>query len=133
MDANEITDFLRQYGETLRAGLAGDGGTAAAACYALPALVVRDQVATPYVDEGRLAADMETLAERYAAGGLVDVQLEVTAVEPLTDVLASVDATWTFTNADNTGRHSESYRYVVRSTGDGPRIQVVANRSLPAG
>lgn len=133
MDANEITDFLRQYTEALGAGLVGDGGTAAAACYALPALVVRDQVAAPYVDQGQLAADMESLAQRYAAGGLVNVQLEGTTVEPLTDVLTSVDVIWTFTDAENTGRHSESYRYIVRSTGDGPRIQVAADRSLPAG
>ena len=128
-DDGQIHAFVEGYTAAIQRGMQGDAARPAAECYALPALVVRDRMALTYEEHDALAADLAALAQRYAAAGLTEAASTVTHSEPLTDVLTSVDVRFEFSDADGTTQRPEWYRYVIRATEDGPRIQVVTQRS----
>ncbi len=116
-----ITAFYEHYGQTLTSGQP----ETIAACYIAPALIVDASRATPIADVAEVAAAFDGSAERYAAEGLVGAVPTVVAVEHLTDTLASIDVHWAYTDAEGVGQSEDGYRYLLRQTSDGLRIQVV--------
>jgi hypothetical protein len=82
----------------------------AAACYALPALVVGD------------AGD----AGAHRAQGLVGIRPELRAVDPFTPALTLADVRWAYLDEARRARQHTTYRYPRRRSGTGELgIQVV--------
>ena len=116
-----IRRFYEHYGQTLTSGKP----ETISACYLAPALVVGDHGTTPIADIAEVAAFFEGSAERYAAEGLVGAVPTVVNTEQLTDTLVSVDVHWDYTDGDGVSQSEDGYRYLLRQTFDGLRIQVV--------
>ena len=116
-----IHAFYEHYGQTLTSGQPD----MIAACYVAPALIVGDKGTTPVANIAEVAAAFDGSAERYAAEGLTGAVPTVVAIEHLTDALASVDVHWDYTDAEGVSRSEDGYRYLLRGTDDGLRIQVV--------
>ena len=117
-----IRSFYEHSGRTLTSGRP----EAIAACYIAPALIVGADRAIPIADVPEVAAAFDGSAERYAAEGLVGAVPTVVAVEHLTDTLASVDVHWGYTDAEGVSQSEDGYRYLLRLTAHGLRIQVVS-------
>lgn len=125
----EIETFFGTYAAAL-AELFTTGSTGpATSCYEYPALVIRDEISWAYDDAAPLARDLGVLRQQAEGAGIVGATSDVTTVEPLTEVLTSVDVDWDFANADGVALLKQSWRYVVRATPDGPRIRSVAIRT----
>jgi hypothetical protein len=121
-----IRSFFTRYGEALTSGQPDT----IAACYVAPALVVGDRGAKAISDIAQVAADFSGSAERYAAAGLVHAVAAVVAIERLTDTITSVDVHWDYTDREGVSQAEDGYRYLLRDTVDGPRIQVVVPTPL---
>ena len=121
IDPERLTAFFVGYGEALAGGdLAGISG-----CYAVPALIVHDRGVRPIAAHAEIEASFEGAADRYRAEGLVAARPTVTATEPLTTVLLSVDVHWDYCDEQGSSRQQDGYRYILRLTDAGPLIQVV--------
>jgi hypothetical protein len=116
-----VTEFFVRYGEALATG----DLPAISGCYVVPALVVHDRGARPIAAREVIEADFDGAAERYRAAGLVAARPRVLRAESLTDVLVSVDVHWDYCDDQGHSRSQDGYRYVLRRTDAGPRIQVV--------
>ena len=127
--AVDMDEFFGGYATALVELVTTGSTEAATACYEYPALVVRDEVSWGYDSAAPLARDFGVLREQARAAGIVAADVEVTMVEPLTEVLTSVDVDWDFTDADGVAVLQQGWRYVVRTTPDGPRIRSVAIRT----
>ena len=121
MTDEEIRAFYEHYGRTLTSGRPDS----IAACYLAPALILGDGGTTPVADVAEVAAAFDGSAERYAAEGLVGAVPTVVEFRHLTDRIASVDVHWDYTDAGGASQSEDGYRYLLRQTDDGPRIQVV--------
>ena len=130
-DATDMDAFFAAYAAALEDAFSTGSTEAAAAHYGFPALVVRDEVSWAYEEAGPLARDLDVLRQQAQAGGIVDIAIDVTTVEPLTPVLTSVDVDWDFANADGDIVLRQGWRYVVQTTPEGPRIRSVAIRTRP--
>jgi hypothetical protein len=120
-DHDVLTEFFVRYGEALATG----DLPAISGCYVVPALVVHDRGARPIAARDVIEADFAGAAERYRAAGLVAARPRVLHNESLTDVLVSVDVHWDYCDDQGHSRSQDGYRYVLRRTDVGPRIQVV--------
>jgi hypothetical protein len=127
-DAHVLDHFLRDYGKALATG----DTVGIAACYTTPALMLHDGGSSAVHDRGDLIAAFHGIAERYQAAGLHEAVPTITRWEALSSELTSLDVDWTSVTAEGApAGHVERYRYVVRDTAQGPRIQVVL--TLPTG
>jgi hypothetical protein len=120
-ERDALTEFFGRYGEALATG----DLPAISGCYVVPALVVHDRGARPIAAREVIEADFDGAAERYRAEGLVAARPRVLRAESLTDVLLSVDVHWDYCDDQGRSRAQDGYRYVLRRTDRGPRIQVV--------
>ena len=120
----DIAAFLDRYADALAAGdLPG-----IAACYALPALVVGDGATVPVSEAGQVEAAFAGAADAYRAQGLVGIQPDLRAVDPLTPALTLVDVRWAYLDEAGEARQHTSYRYLLRRTDPGQLgIQVVVD------
>ena len=128
-DTGHMAAFFDEYAAAMTSMMTTGVPDAVAACYDYPALVIRDEVSWAYEDAEPLARDFEVLRQQAVGAGIVDAAADVTTVEPLTEVLTSVDVDFDFTNADGEALLRQSWRYVVQSTAAGPRIRSVAIRT----
>jgi hypothetical protein len=116
-----IHAFLERYGRAITSG----DLDAAAACWAVPALVLADEGAVLVESREEVGAFFARALAAYRSEGLVETRPEIDRVEPLSDRLVSVDVRWPAFDAAGAERASERSRYVVRLDADGgPQIQV---------
>ena len=120
----EIPAFLDRYADALAAGdLPG-----IAACYALPALVVGDSGTIPVAEAAQVEAAFAGAADAYRAQGMVGIQSELLAVDPLTPALTLVEVRWAYLDEAGQARQHTSYRYLLRRSAPGQLgIQVVVD------
>lgn len=130
-DAASMDAFFRAYAASLEESFTTGSTQAATEFYAFQALTIRDEVSWAYDDAAPLARDLDTLRQQVQAVGITDIEIHVTTVEPLTDVLTSVDVDWDLTDAAGADILKQGWRYVVQTTPDGPRIRSVAIRTRP--
>lgn len=129
MDYEHLMDFFVRYGEALAAGDLPE----ISGCYDIPALVIHDLGAIPIAEREQIEANFDGAAERYRAAGLVAARPTVLNVETLTGKLAIANVHWDYCDADGKSKQQDGYRYVLRFTGEGPRIQVVIPTPPPSG
>ena len=121
IDRNYLTDFFVRYGEALATG----DLPAISGCYVVPALVVHDRGARPIAARQEIEAAFAGAADRHRAEGLVAARPTVIGADALTDQLVSADVRWDYCDDEGRSRQQDGYRYVLRLTDQGPRIQVV--------
>ncbi len=121
IDREFLLDFFVRYGEALATG----DLPAISGCYVVPALVVHDQGARPIAAREEIEAAFDGAADRHRAEGLVAARPTVRGPDALTSRLVSVDVHWDYCDEDGRSRQQDGYRYVLRLTAEGPRIQVV--------
>jgi hypothetical protein len=108
---------------TLLAGLAhaltsGDG-TAAAATWATPALVLCDDVALTVNSSRDLQEVFGGAKAQYNARGITDMRADILRVDWLTSRLAIVEVRWPYLTADGHEIGEETSTYVIRREPDG--------------
>ena len=108
---------------TLLAGLAhaltsGDG-RAAAATWAIPALVLCDEIALTVHDSGELQEVFGGAKAQYNARGITDTRADILRVDWLTNRLAIVEVRWPYLTADGHEVGEETSTYVIRREPDG--------------
>ena len=117
-----VEAFFEAYGKALTSGDPSE----IAACYATPAMVLRDSGASAVLSRNDLIEAFAGLAESYRLAHLHEAVPTVTAVEQLGPELVSVDVEWTSLDLAGTPTgHHEAYRYVLRQERDYQCIQVV--------
>ncbi|MDX1690588.1 MAG: hypothetical protein R3290_06165 [Acidimicrobiia bacterium] len=125
----DVDAFFAEYAAALAGALTTGTAEAATSYYGFPALAVRDEASWAYDDADALVRDLDALRQQAEAAGVVDIAVDVTTVEPLTQALTTVDADWDFTDADGAIILEQGWRYVVQRTSAGPRIRFVAART----
>lgn len=127
-ERQRLADFFVRYGNALATGdLPGISG-----CYDVPALVLHDRGAKPIAAHAEIEADFDGAAERHRAQGLVEARPTILNAESLTEVLISADVHWDYRDDAGESQGQDGYRYVLRRTSAGPRIQIViATPPLP--
>ncbi|MFI2663866.1 hypothetical protein [Micromonospora carbonacea] len=120
-DLDALTDFFNRYGVALTTG----DVAAVAACYALPGLVVADTYSFSFASPAAVALSFVGAAPDYRERELVAAHAVIGDVQPVSALLTEVAVEWEF--LDGRGRRvpGERYRYLLRSTDDGPAICTV--------
>ncbi|MCL7455815.1 hypothetical protein [Micromonospora echinofusca] len=124
-DLDTLTDFFDRYGVALTTG----DVAAIAACYALPGMVVADTYSFSFTSPAAVALSFVGAAPDYHERELVAAHAAIEDVQPMSALLTMVAVEWEF--LDSRGRRvpGERYRYLLRSTDDGPVICTVLRTS----
>jgi hypothetical protein len=120
-DLDHLTDFFDRYGSALTRG----DVSAVAGCYALPGMVVSDSYRFTFVSPAAVALSFLGAAPAYHDQHIVAAHAQLTDVQRLTDALAMVAVEWEYLDSAGNAVPGESFRYVLRSGADGPRITTV--------
>ncbi|SCG68011.1 hypothetical protein GA0074704_4340 [Micromonospora siamensis] len=120
-DLDTLTEFFDRYGVALTAGdVAG-----VAACYALPGLVVADTYSFSFTSPAAVALSFVGAAPDYQERELVAANAVIDDVQPFSGALTMVAVEWEFLDSQGRAVPGEHYRYLLRSTPDGPVICTV--------
>jgi hypothetical protein len=125
-DRDRIHAFLERYGAAIGSGDL-DG---AAACWAVPALVLADEGAIPVESRDEIEAFFGQAVAAYRSKGLVETRPEIERIEALSDRLISVDVRWPAFDASGAERASERSRYILRLD-DAGEAQIQVALTLP--
>ncbi|WP_433686688.1 hypothetical protein ACQP0I_21840 [Micromonospora carbonacea] len=120
-DLDALTDFFNRYGVALTTG----DVAAVAACYALPGLVVADTYSFSFASPAAVALSFVGAAPDYRERELVAAHAVIGDVEPVSALLTEVAVEWEFLDGQGRRVPGERYRYLLRSTDDGPAICTV--------
>ena len=106
----EVARLLDELG---RAVTTGDG-KAAAALWAIPAMVLGDQDVRSVGSRDELAQFFGRAKEEYGAQGITGTRADIRNLTWLTRELALVEVRWPYLMADRTERGEETSTYVMR-------------------
>ncbi|MEV0722935.1 hypothetical protein AB0I37_09210 [Micromonospora purpureochromogenes] len=120
-DLDTLTDFFDRYGVALTAG----DVPALAGCYALPGLVVADTYSFSFSTLAAVALSFVGAAPDYQERELVAANALIEDVQPLSALLTMVAVQWEFLDSQGQAVPGERYRYLLRTTEDGPVICTV--------
>jgi hypothetical protein len=120
-DLANLTDFFDRYGSALTRG----DVAAVAGCYALPGMVVADSYSFTFASPAAVALSFLGAAPAYRDQQIVAAHAQLTDVQRLSDALAMVAVEWEYLDSTGNAVPGESYRYLIRSDVDGPRITTV--------
>ncbi|MFG1900662.1 hypothetical protein [Micromonospora carbonacea] len=120
-DLDALTDFFNRYGVALTTG----DVAAVAACYALPGLVVADTYSFSFASPAAVALSFVGAAPDYRERELVAAHAVIGDVQPVSALLTEVAVEWEFLDGQGRRVPGERYRYLLRSTDDGPAICTV--------
>ncbi|MFG1800755.1 hypothetical protein ACGFI4_11365 [Micromonospora carbonacea] len=120
-DLDALTDFFNRYGVALTTG----DVAAVAACYALPGLVVADTYSFSFASPAAVALSFVGAAPDYGERELVAAHAVIGDVQPVSALLTEVAVEWEFLDGQGRRVPGERYRYLLRSTDDGPAICTV--------
>ncbi|WP_341716724.1 hypothetical protein QQG74_22425 [Micromonospora sp. FIMYZ51] len=120
-DLDTLTDFFDRYGVALTAG----DLPAIAGCYALPGLVVADTYSFSFTSPAAVALSFVGAAPEYAERELVAAHADIEQVDQVSALLTMVAVRWEFLDSQGRSVPGERYRYLLRSTDDGPLICTV--------
>ncbi|MDH6466391.1 hypothetical protein M2302_006599 [Micromonospora sp. A200] len=120
-DLDTLTDFFDRYGVALTAG----DVPALAGCYALPGLVVADTYSFSFSTLTAVALSFVGAAPGYQERELVAANALIEDVQPVSALLTEVAVQWEFLDSQGRAVPGERYRYLLRTTEDGPAICTV--------
>ncbi|MEU4717391.1 hypothetical protein AB0F73_27590 [Micromonospora purpureochromogenes] len=124
-DLDTLTDFFDRYGVALTAG----DVPALAGCYALPGLVVADTYSFSFSTLAAVALSFVGAAPDYQERELVAANALIEDVQPASALLTMVAVQWEFLDSQGRAVPGERYRYLLRTTEDGPVICTVVRVS----
>src|SRR4029453_9224830 len=120
-DLDHLTDFFDRYGSALTRGdVAG-----VANCYALPGMVVADSYSFTFTSPAAVALSFLGAAPAYREQQIVAAHAQLCDVQRIRNALAMVAVWRESPESAGTSVPGESYRYLIRADGDGPRITTV--------
>jgi hypothetical protein len=124
-DLEHLTDFFDRYGAALTRGdVSGVAG-----CYALPGMVVSDSYSFTFATPAAVALSFLGAAPAYREQQIVAAHAQIRDVQRISTALALVQVDWEYLDSEGRAVPGESFRYLLRSDADGPRITtVVATR-----
>jgi hypothetical protein len=120
-DLDTLTDFFDRYGAALTAG----DLPAIARCYSLPGTVVADGYSFTFTSPAAVALSFMGAAGDYQDHALVAAHAQILEVQPLSGALTLVAVEWEYLDSCGQAVPGESYRYLLRTTADGPAICTV--------
>jgi hypothetical protein len=120
-DLDDLTDFFDRYGTALTRG----DVSAIAGCYALPGMVVADSYSFTFASPAAVALSFLGAAPAYREQQIVAAHAQLHDVQRLSPALAMVAVQWEYLDSRGDAVPGESYRYLLRSEADGPRITTV--------
>ncbi|PZF98463.1 hypothetical protein [Micromonospora deserti] len=120
-DLATLTNFFDRYGAALTTG----DVPALAGCYALPGLVVADTYSFSFTSPAAVALSFVGAAPDYQERELVAAHAAIEDVQPVSALLTMVVVEWEFLDSQGCTVPGERYRYLLRTTGDGPVICTV--------
>ncbi|WP_088961296.1 hypothetical protein [Micromonospora purpureochromogenes] len=120
-DLDTLTDFFDRYGVALTAG----DVPALAGCYALPGLVVADTYSFSFSTLAAVALSFVGAAPDYQERELVAANALIEDVQPVSALLTMVAVEWEFLDSQGRAVPGQRYRYLLRTTEDGPVICTV--------
>jgi hypothetical protein len=120
-DIDILAEFFGRYGAALTTG----DVVAVAGCYALPGMVVADSYSFTFSSPAAVALSFLGAAPAYAEQQIVAAHAQLLDVQRLSDALAMVAVQWEYLDSGGNAVPGESYRYVLRTDADGPRITTV--------
>ncbi|WP_017587342.1 DUF6841 family protein [Nocardiopsis ganjiahuensis] len=121
LDEDGLQAFLEAYSRELVGGDL-DG---IAARYSYPAYVAGDTQSIAVAAPADVKEAFTGAAEQYRERGLVGVVPEIRRTEELTARLVWADVRWSYRDADDAEVRAETYRYLLRETGNSCMICVV--------
>ena len=116
-----LTDFFGRYGTALTA----EDVPTIAGCYALPAMVVADAYSFSFSTPAAVALSFIGAAPEYRERGLVAAHAQLRDIQPMSGGLTMVAVDWEYLDSQGAAVPGASFRYLLRTTQDGPRICVV--------
>jgi hypothetical protein len=120
-DLENLTDFFDRYGSALTTG----DVSAVAGCYALPGMVVADSYSFTFTSPAAVALSFLGAAPAYREQQIVAAHAQLCDVQRISNALAMVAVEWEYLDSAGNSVPGESYRYLIRADGDGPRITTV--------
>ena len=120
-DLDRLTDFFDRYGAALTQG----DVVAVAGCYALPGMVVSDTYSFTFASPAAVALSFLGAAPGYRDQQIVAAHAQLRDVRPVSASLALVAVEWEYLDSEGNAVPGESYQYLLRDSGDGPRITTV--------
>jgi hypothetical protein len=120
-DIEHLTDFFDRYGSALTRG----DVSAVANCYALPGMVVADSYSFTFASPAAVALSFLGAAPAYREQQIVAAHAQLRDLQRLSDALMMVAVEWEYLDSRGNAVPGESYRYLIRSGSDGPRITTV--------
>ncbi|MCG5473239.1 hypothetical protein LADH09A_001229 [Micromonospora sp. LAH09] len=116
-----LADFFDRYGVALTSG----DLPALAGCYALPGLVVADTYSFSFTSPAAVALSFVGAAPDYQERELIAAHARIEDVQPLSALLTMVAVEWEFLDSRGQAVPGERYRYLLRTSDDGPVICTV--------
>ncbi|MFE2615667.1 hypothetical protein ACFXA2_18870, partial [Micromonospora chalcea] len=120
-DLDTLTDFFDRYGVALTTA----DVPAIAGCYALPGLVVADTYSFSFTSPAAVALSFVGAAPDYQERELVAANAQIEDVQQVSALLTEVAVRWEFLDSQGGAVPGERYRYLLRTTEDGPVICTV--------
>ncbi|GAB3940177.1 hypothetical protein [Micromonospora vulcania] len=120
-DLDTLTDFFDRYGVALTSA----DLPAIAGCYALPGLVVADTYSFSFTSLAAVALSFVGAAPDYQDRELIAAHARIGDVQPVSALLTEVSVEWEFLDSQGQAVPGERYRYLLRTTGEGPVICTV--------
>ncbi|MEV6693081.1 hypothetical protein AB0M35_16565 [Micromonospora sp. NPDC051196] len=120
-DLDALTDFFDRYGVALTSG----DLPAIAGCYALPGMVVADTYSFSFTSPAAVTLSFVGAAPDYTERELVAAHAEIEQIQHISALLTLVAVRWEFLDSQGRQVPGERYRYLLRSTDDGPVICTV--------
>ncbi|MFF4875610.1 hypothetical protein [Micromonospora sp. NPDC000668] len=120
-DLDTLADFFDRYGVALTCG----DVPAIVRCYALPGLVVADTYSFSFTSPAAVALSFVGAAPDYQDRELVAAHARIGDVQPVSALLTMVAVEWEFLDSQGLAVAGERYRYLLRTTGEGPAICTV--------
>ncbi|ADU09548.1 hypothetical protein ML5_4038 [Micromonospora sp. L5] len=120
-DLDTLTDFFDRYGVALTTA----DVPAIAGCYALPGLVVADTYSFSFTSPAAVALSFVGAAPDYQERELVAANAQIEDVQQISALLTEVAVRWEFLDSQGGTVPGERYRYLLRTTEDGPVICTV--------
>ncbi|MFF0467758.1 hypothetical protein ACFYPX_10085 [Micromonospora zamorensis] len=116
-----LADFFDRYGVALTSG----DLPALAGCYALPGLVVADTYSFSFTSPAAVALSFVGAAPDYQERELIAAHARIEDVQPLSALLTMVAVEWEFLDSRGQSVLGERYRYLLRTSDEGPLICTV--------
>ncbi|MBX2993413.1 MAG: hypothetical protein KF681_01270 [Bdellovibrionaceae bacterium] len=119
---DEISVFFNKFNEAMTSG----DGEAMAALWAVPALVMSDDMVRAVRTSESVSAFFANSNEQYNERGIVGSRPEVQHLDWLTDKIVMVEVRWPYLDQDGHERGSESSTYTLRRDDAGDfKVQAV--------